>query len=81
MLFRSYNNYLLSLDSVEVIDGGSGYNEAPQVTFVGEALVAAQGTAVINSLGQVVAVNITNPGLGYRTTPTISFDGGNGSGV
>lgn len=76
-----YNNYLLSLDSVEIIDGGSGYNEAPQVTFVGEALEQAQGTAVINSIGQVVAVNITNPGLGYRTTPTVSFDGGNGSGV
>ena len=76
-----YGNYLLSLNSVDIIDGGSGYSEPPQVTFVGEAIEAAQGTAVINSLGQVVAVNVTNPGQGYSTTPTITFDGGNGSGV
>jgi hypothetical protein len=76
-----YNNYLLSLDSVEIIEGGAGYNEPPQVTFVGEAIESAQGTAVINSLGRVVAVNITNAGLGYRTIPTVTFDGGNGSGA
>ncbi len=76
-----YTNYLLSLDSVEIIDGGSGYNEPPQVTFVGDAVVEAQGTAVINSLGQVVAITITDPGQGYRSTPTVEFSGGNGTGV
>jgi len=76
-----YTNYLLSLDSVEIIDSGSGYNEPPQVTFVGDAVVVAQGTAVINSLGQVVAVTVTDPGQGYRSTPTVEFSGGNGTGV
>jgi hypothetical protein len=76
-----YTNYLLSLDSVEIIDSGSGYNEPPQVTFVGDAVVEAQGTAVINSLGQVVAITITDPGQGYRSTPTVEFSGGNGTGV
>jgi len=76
-----YTNYLLSLDSVEIIDNGSGYNEPPQVTFVGDAVVVAQGTAVINSLGQVVAVTVTDPGQGYRSTPTVEFSGGNGTGV
>lgn len=76
-----YTNYLLSLDSVEIIDSGSGYNEPPQVTFVGDAVVDAQGTAVINSLGQVIAVTVTDPGMGYRSTPTVEFSGGNGTGV
>ena len=43
--------------------------------------VPAQATAVLNSLGQVVAVNVTVNGVGYRSTPTISFVGGNGSGA
>ena len=76
-----YNNYLLSLDSVIVIENGSGYSEPPTVTFVGESIEPAQGTAIINSIGQVVSVVITSPGLGYRSTPDVIFDGGNGSGV
>jgi hypothetical protein len=76
-----YNNYLLSLDNVEMVENGSGYSEPPTVTFVGECIEPAQGTAVINSLGQVVSVVITNAGSGYRATPTVTFDGGNGSGV
>jgi len=76
-----YTNYLLNIDNVQIVDGGSGYNEPPQVTFVGDAVVEAQGTAVINSLGQVVAVTITDPGQGYRSTPTVEFSGGNGTGV
>jgi hypothetical protein len=76
-----YNNYLLSIESVDVIDGGSGYTYSPQVTFEGNATIAAEGIAIINSLGQVVGINITNPGAGYSATPTISFEGGNGTGV
>jgi hypothetical protein len=73
-----YSNYLLALDSVEIIDGGSGYTEPPLVIISGDAVEPAQATAVISSLGRVVAVNVTNPGSGYSQTPTITFDGGNG---
>ena len=73
-----YSNYLLALDSVEMIDGGSAYTEPPVVIITGDALVPAQATAVISSLGKVVAVNVTTPGSGYTQTPTITFDGGNG---
>jgi hypothetical protein len=76
-----YSTYLLSLDSVYVIETGSGYTEPPLVIFQGDALVPAEATAVLNSLGQVVAVNVIDPGQGYRSTPTIVFDGGNGSGA
>jgi hypothetical protein len=73
-----YSKHLLMLDSVAIIDGGSAYTEPPVVVITGDALVPAEATAVISSLGKVVAVNITNPGSGYNQTPTITFDGGNG---
>ena len=73
-----YSNYLLALESVEIIDGGSAYTEPPVVIITGDASEPAEATAVISSLGQVVAVNVTNPGSGYSQTPTITFDGGNG---
>ena len=73
-----YGNYLLVLDGVEIIDGGSGYTEPPVVIITGDALEPATATAVISSLGRVVSVNVTNPGSGYSQTPTITFDGGNG---
>jgi hypothetical protein len=76
-----YQNYLLNLVEVEIISGGQGYNEAPVVTFEGDAVQPAQGFAIINSLGQVTEVKITTPGIGYRSTPTIVFTGGNGTGV
>ena len=74
-----YSNYLLVLDSVEIIDGGTAYTEPPLVVITGDAVEPAEATAVISSLGRVVAVNVTNPGSGYSQTPTITFDGGNGT--
>jgi hypothetical protein len=76
-----YQNYLLNLVEVEIVSGGSGYNEPPVVTFEGTAIQPAQGFAVVNSLGQIAGVTITTPGIGYRATPTVVFAGGNGSGV
>jgi len=73
-----YNNYLLELQDVEIVDGGSGYTEPPLVVFTGEAIQAAEAIAIINSLGQVVGISITNSGAGYNITPTVTFDGGNG---
>jgi len=76
-----YNNYLLSISEVEIINGGSGYTSPPEVTVSGDAVVLAEMTAVINSAGQVVAINVINPGQGYRTTPVITITGGNGTGA
>jgi hypothetical protein len=73
-----FQNYLLNLVEVQMVNNGSGYNEPPVVTFVGTAVQPAQGLAVINSQGLVTGVTITTPGLGYRDTPEIVFSGGNG---
>jgi hypothetical protein len=70
-----YNNYTLTVDSVEIIDGGSGYTEPPTVTFVGATTDPAQAVAVLNSQGTVIAINVTHAGSGYTATPTITFNG------
>jgi hypothetical protein len=80
-----YNNYLLSLDSVALITAGSGYTEPPLVIITANPndpapAEAAEATAILNSQGQVAFINVTNPGTGYRSTPTITFQGGGGIG-
>lgn len=76
-----YQNYLLSVEIISVVDGGSGYTTAPQVVITAEAVEPAEATALINSLGQVVAINVVSQGVGYRATPTVTFEGGNGTGA
>jgi hypothetical protein len=76
-----YNNYLLSIQSVIIIDGGAGYTVPPEVVITGESVTPAQMTAIINSAGQVVGVDIVDSGTGYLTTATIEFVGGNGVGA
>jgi hypothetical protein len=81
-----YGNYLLRLDSVELIETGSGYTEPPVVEITPNPNdpapeVLAQAVAVLNSIGQVVGVSVTVSGSGYRSTPTVTFIGGNGSGA
>jgi len=76
-----YANYLLSIDSVSIIDGGTGYTEPPLVTATGECEVPAELVAVINSAGAVVAINVIEPGVGYSTTAVIEITEGNGVGA
>jgi hypothetical protein len=76
-----YNNYLLSIESVTVLNGGSGYTVAPTVTVTGTCVTPAQMTAVLNSAGQVQSITIDNPGSGYSTTAIITLTGGDGSGA
>jgi hypothetical protein len=76
-----YNNYLLGIQYVTVINGGSGYTVAPTVIVTGDCVTPAQMTAIINSAGQVTGINIDNPGAGYNTTAIITLTDGNGSGA
>jgi hypothetical protein len=76
-----FNNHLLSIQSVTVINGGIDYTSAPTVLVTGDCIVPATMTATINSAGQIVAVTVTDPGAGYSTTAVITFEGGGGSGA
>ena len=75
-----YGNYTLSLDSVAVVAGGTGYTTPPTVVFTGNAVEPAEAVAVLNSAGEVVAVNVTYAGVGYVATPTVTIEGGGGAG-
>ena len=77
------NLYTVVADGVTGMDppifttAGNQTNGTATLTYAGPA---AQATAVINSVGQVVAVNVTYSDAVYRSTPTISFSGGGGVG-
>ena len=75
-----YQNYTLSLDSVTVVTNGSGYTEPPLVVFTGACVVPAEAVAVLNSQGQVVAVNVIESGNGYTASPIVTIEGGGGAG-
>ena len=71
-----YNNFLLSIESIDVFDGGLGYVSPPTVTIEGDALLPTLAEAIIDDLGSVIAVNITRAGSGYRTQPVVVFSAG-----
>lgn len=62
-----------SVQSVEVVNPGYGYTQAPKVTFFGDG-VGAAATAVIGD-GVIGIITITNGGSGYSLSPTITFTG------
>ena len=76
-----YQNYLLGIESVSVVAGGSGYTIPPDVIVTGTAESPAVMTARINSAGAVIAIDVVDPGVGYLTTALITLEGGNGTGA
>jgi hypothetical protein len=48
------------------------------LTYAGTRALA---TAVVNSAGRLTAINITDSGFGYTTTPMVNIVGGNGIGA
>ena len=76
-----FENYLLSIESALIVNGGANYTVPPQVVVTGAAIRAAEMIARVNSLGQVSAIEIVDPGQGYSSTATITLTGGNGTGA
>lgn len=66
--------------SISIIDGGSGYTSAPDVTITGGGGIQATATCTISG-GAVNTITITNEGEGFTHQPTITFTGGGGSGA
>ena len=61
-----------SVQSVELLNVGSGYTIAPGVRFIGGGGSGAAATSVIDSR-MVGIVTIISGGSGYSTTPTVTF--------
>ena len=74
-----YQNYLLDITSVDIVDGGVGYSVAPEVYIDG--VLTTSLVAQVNSAGQVIAVDIVDTSIKYLTTPVLTLVGGNGIGA
>jgi len=64
-----------SIQSVRVVNPGSGYTQAPGIQFIGDG-VGAAATAIIGN-GVIGIVTITGGGSGYTsaTAPSVTFTG------
>ena len=66
----------------DITTGGSGFTDgsysltisAPEALKVGHGGVQATATCTVSG-GAITAITITNPGLGYTASPTVSLDG------
>ena len=58
---------------VDIVDGGAGYTNTPNVRFIGGGGTGAQASVTVSN-GVVVAIDITNPGSGYTNTPLVIID-------
>ena len=63
-----------SVQSVLLVNPGSGYTVTPGVRFIGGGGSGAIATAVIGN-GIVGPITVTNPGSGYTSSPTITISG------
>lgn len=66
--------------NIHVTAGGSLYQTAPTVIFVGGNGQGASATATVLPI-VVGSVTVTNGGSGYTVAPTVNFSGGGGSGA
>jgi hypothetical protein len=79
---------------VTITNRGSGYKNAPSVSFSSAPFGGVTATGIATMLGGIVdlcepnetllrvqGVQLTNPGFGYTIAPKISFTGGSGSGA
>lgn len=72
------------ISRIDVVNQGSNYGTGVTVTIAAPPSgITAQATPIVANDGNVVAINITEPGSGYTTAPavTISSGGGGGSGA
>ena len=69
------NPRLQSVQRVDVVNAGSGYTNAPSVTFrtTDGTGAGAAATATLSEIGGVGIVTLSNAGGGFVTPPTVTF--------
>jgi hypothetical protein len=68
------------ISRIDVINQGANLSAIPAVTISAPPSgVTATADAVVSNDGNLVAINITNPGSGYVTAPSVSIGGGGGA--
>lgn len=72
------------ITGLTLLDGGKYSNLSSPNGLIGLTVVSSTGVgtgAILDASGFVNAVNLTSPGIGYTSAPTISFTGGGDSGI
>lgn len=67
--------------SIQIVDGGAGYNNVPTVTLSGGAPSTPAKAAAVLQNGQVTRIRVTEQGAGYQATPSVQVSGGIASGA
>ena len=78
VLFEEQFSLSTGIQSIGVVEAGSGYTVAPTVTIAGDGVGATAKATV--SAGRIVSIQVTNPGTGY-TVAEVTLSGGNGTGA
>jgi predicted secreted hydrolase len=70
------------LSTIDVLTGGSGYDATATVDITGGGGSQAIAWPVLDDNGAVTSIQLTNPGRGYTSLPTVTINGhGKGSGA
>ena len=81
------NNYDFTMDFSDIFQDscnvGPIFCGPPRVEFSGGGGTGASGNAIVNTIGQIIGVDITNPGRNYSSPPLVKFKDscGRGSGA
>lgn len=70
-----YTQNAKSVQTLTIINGGTGYVSAPTITITGSNITQATATCTIDALGRVNSVTITNAGSGYTENPSVVLSG------
>jgi hypothetical protein len=76
------DNYKYQVESINVVNGGSGYNSTPQVTIIpaeGDIITTTATAVAYISRGSVSGIQVINPGYGYTKNPSVLIQGGGNS--
>ena len=73
-------NYSYVVGSIIVLDAGSGYTLAPEVTITGSDIGNDAVVRAIVSGGKISKIEVLYPGTNYLTQPVVTISGGNGTG-
>lgn len=65
------------VDSIVIVDAGTGYNANSYLVFSSDGGYAANGTFTVNADGSIVTANITDYGFYYNSIPTVTANGSN----
>ena len=68
---------IMKIVALEIGDAGTGYKEAPTISFEGGGGTGAAAKAEVKD-GKLVKVEVTESGQGYTSDPTVKLTGGDG---